>query len=167
MKNAKIVKQVMKHIKIRRYEAKDRDQVWNLHNRCLYDVGAHAGNGPWDDDLHHINSIYLKAGGEFLVGEFNDEIVGMGALLRISKKCAEIKRMRIAPEFQRKGIGQLILKELENKAKQLGYEVLKLDTTTKQIAAQRLYEKNKYQLKAKTKYGPFRVLIYEKDITKF
>ncbi len=53
--------------KIRRYKNSDHDEVWSLHNLALKKVGAHPGNGPWDDDLHHISSVYINRGGEFLV----------------------------------------------------------------------------------------------------
>ena len=43
-------------MEVRRYRAGDHDAVWDLHNVALNEVGAHMGNGPWDDDLHHIEA---------------------------------------------------------------------------------------------------------------
>ena len=68
---------------IRRYREADHDAVWALHNLALHQVGAHAGNGPWDDDLHHVPAEYLDSGGEFLVGVVDARIVAMGALKRL------------------------------------------------------------------------------------
>ncbi len=42
--------------------------MWDLHNLALEHAGAHAGSGPWDDDLSAIRETYLEGGGEFLVG---------------------------------------------------------------------------------------------------
>lgn len=68
----------------------------------------------------------------------------MGAVRRTSADKAEIKRLRVHPDMQRRGFGQQILSELEIRAAGLGYRVLHLDTTTNQVAAQALFAKNGY-----------------------
>ncbi len=149
---------------VRRYQPTDYEAVWQLHNLALHQVGAHAGNGPWDDDLHHIEMVYLQNGGEFLVGVLDGQIVAMGALERIDATHAQIKRMRVHPDHQRRGYGQAILTHLETRAVELGYTRLTLDTTTLQVGAQRFYEKNGYRQFAQTTYGPFQVLLYQKEL---
>ena len=67
-------------MKIRRFRREDAEAVWSLHNLALHDVGAHAGDGPWDYDLHAIEKVYLKGGGEFLVGIVDGRLIAMGAL---------------------------------------------------------------------------------------
>jgi GNAT superfamily N-acetyltransferase len=116
-----------------------------LHNKALDQVGANLGEGPWNDDLKDIKKNYLDNGGEFLVGIIDGTITAMGAIRRVGAGTAEIKRMRVDPQYQRKGFGQRILSLLEEFALQNGYTHLKLDTTTLQIAARRLYEKNGYR----------------------
>src|SRR4051794_18882364 len=115
-------------LQIRRYQSGDHDQVWNLHNIALWQVGAHAGNGPWDNDLHDIEEVYLNNGGEFLVGVLDGQIVAMGAIRRITPDKAEVKRMRVHPDHQRRGFGRQILTALEDRARELGYHTLTLDT---------------------------------------
>lgn len=149
---------------IRRYRDSDHDAVWALHNLALLEVGAHAGSGPWDDDLQHIESVYLEDGGEFLVGTCDGNIVAMGALKRTSPERAEIKRMRVHPDYQRRGFGQAILTRLESRARKLGYRVLHLDTTTLQHAAQKLYIKNGYKEVGRGAYGKFEIILYEKQL---
>jgi ribosomal protein S18 acetylase RimI-like enzyme len=156
--------QLTKAIDIRRYQAKHQEQVWNLHNAALHDVGAHLGNGPWDEDLKNIETQYLKNNGDFLVGLIDDNVIAMGALRRVDEDVAEIKRMRVHPEYQRRGYGQLMLLQLESRAMQLGYKKLVLDTTTKQVGAQRLYEKNGFTEYGMTKVGPFDVILYRKEL---
>jgi ribosomal protein S18 acetylase RimI-like enzyme len=138
--------------------------VWELHNLALNQVGAHAGNGPWDDDLHNIDEVYLKSGGEFLVGCLAGRVVAMGALKRTGERRAQITRMRVHPECQRRGFGQAILSLLEERARELGYHQLHLDTTVQQTAAQELYLKNGYRQTGRTRYGRFEVLLFEKEL---
>jgi len=154
----------MKGLIIRKYQESDYEEVWNLHNIALDSVGAHGGNGPWDEDLKNIEKVYLNNDSEFLVAVMDNKIVGMGALLKKDNSKAEIKRMRVLPEYQSKGIGKLILNKLENTAKKLGYKKLILDTTIEQIIAQKLYEKYGYKKTGRTEMGRFECILYEKEI---
>jgi ribosomal protein S18 acetylase RimI-like enzyme len=140
--------------------------MWELHNLSLNQVGAHAGNGPWDDDLHHVENEYLEKGGEFLVGTTGNKIVCMGALLKKSGTTAEIKRMRVHPDYQRRGFGQKMLVELERCASRIGYSHLYVDTTTKQVPAQKLYEKNSYIESGRYDFAGFKVIRYEKNLSR-
>jgi GNAT superfamily N-acetyltransferase len=111
---------------------------------ALEPIGIYITHGPWDEDLYQIDAAYLKSGGEFLVGTLDGRIVAMGAIRKTSADQAEVKRMRVHPDFQRRGFGQAILDALEAKARDLGYKMIHLDTSTIQTAAQRFYAKNGY-----------------------
>ncbi len=54
---------------LRRYEPADREAVAYLHVHAIQQAGAYLGRGPWDDDVYAIEQVYLKNGGEFLIGE--------------------------------------------------------------------------------------------------
>ena len=132
-------------MEVRRYRSADHDSVWDLHNVALNEVSAHVGNGPWDDDLHHIEAEYISTGGEFSVGIIDGRIVAMGALKRLTDTRAEICRMRVHPEFQRRGLGTRMLWKLEERARELGFQTLTLDTTAGQVAAMGMYRKAGYE----------------------
>ena len=66
-------------LEIRRYQPADHDEVWKLHVLGLQHVGAYLGAGPWDDDLHHIEDIYLRDRGEFLIRTIDERMMAMGA----------------------------------------------------------------------------------------
>ena len=107
-------------LEVRRYRDTDHDEVWTLHVLGLQQAGVYAGDAPWDDDLHQVERVYLNKRGEFLVGTYASRIVAMGAFKQTSDERAEIKRMRVHPDFQGRGFGQLILQELEAQARALG-----------------------------------------------
>ena len=151
-------------LRVRRYEASDRDDVWLLHRLALEPTGAIPRYADWADDLHHIEDVYLDRGGEFLVGVIDREIVAMGALRRTSEDRAEIRRMRVHPEFQRRGLGERLLEALESRAAELGYVTLHLETTVQQHAAQRLYLKSGYAEVGRGVVDGFEVIRYEKAI---
>ena len=149
-------------MEVRRYRPSDHDPVWELHNVALNEAGAHAGNGPWDDDLHRIEGEYIEAGGEFYVGSIDGRIVAMGALKCLSDDCAEICRMRVHPDFQRRGLGTKMLSALEERARELGYRSLTLETTAGQVAAIGMYLKAGYGEVAMVRKLGFDVLMFEK-----
>ena len=147
---------------IRRYEPADREAVRQLHDDALNDAGAHLGDGPWDKDLDDVETVYLKNGGEFLVGVLEEKIVAMGALRRDPEGRAWITRMRVSPGLQGRGIGQRLLDDLHHRATELGYDRLHLDTTVQQGAARRLYERNGYVEVGRGTVGPFCCIYYER-----
>lgn len=158
---------------LRRYTSADQEAVEHLHVFAIQQVGAYLGRGPWDDDVYAIEEVYLKQRGEFLVGECDGLVVAMGALKYTSPGRAEIKRMRVHPEYQGRGYGQLMLDELEARARALGYQTLHLDTSILQIPAQRLYEKNGFREAGRDTYlqeaggdtyQQLEVILYEKQL---
>jgi ribosomal protein S18 acetylase RimI-like enzyme len=158
---------------VRRYIASDQEAVEHLHVSAIQQTGAYLGRGPWDDDVYAIEETYLKNEGEFLIGEEDGLFVAMGALKRTDVQRAEIKRMRVVPAYQGRGYGQRILDELEARARSLGYRTLHLDTSTLQIPAQKLYEKNGFREVGRDSYrqqtGPasyqmLEVILYEKQL---
>ncbi|MFP4053687.1 MAG: GNAT family N-acetyltransferase [Phycisphaerae bacterium] len=158
----------MSGLHLRRYEPGDHDSVWHLHNLALQDVGAHGGKDDWDDDLHHVEEAYLAGGGEFLVGEADGRLVAMGALELTGDRRGKIKRMRVHPDYQRRGFGRRILQTLTETARRLGLRSLHLDTTTKQTAAQALYESEGFRCTGTQEYRNgdlrFTLLLYEKPL---
>ena len=151
-------------LEIRCYQPADNPAVWELHHRALGPTGAYFRDGIWDADLDDIPNHYLQNGGEFLVGTLDGKIVAMGAFRKKSTTLAEIKRMRVLPEYQSKGFGQAIFNQLEAKAIQRGYTELCLDTTTLQIAAQKMYEKNGFTATGRGQLPPFEVIYYHKNL---
>lgn len=88
----------------------------------------------------------------------------MGGLRRSSPGIAEISRMRVHPDVQRRGFGQTILQTLEVRASELGFSALHLDTTIQQVAAQGLYVKNGYAEVGRARSGRSDIILYEKRL---
>jgi ribosomal protein S18 acetylase RimI-like enzyme len=89
-------------------------------------------------------------------------LIGMGGLRPHAADTGEIKRMRVDPRYQRRGLGQEILDRLEVRARELRYRRLVLDTTTLQLAAQALYRTNGYVETGRGVQGRFELIFFEK-----
>jgi ribosomal protein S18 acetylase RimI-like enzyme len=151
-------------LELRPFRDDDAEAVWRLHNLALDRAGAHGGPGPWENDLRDIPATYLDEGGDFLLGLLDGKLVAMGGLIRRSPGEAEIKRMRVHPDFQRRGFGRLLLERLEERARALGCRTIRLDTTEEQIAARRLYEGAGYRETGRRQTARFLFIDYAKTL---
>lgn len=157
----------MDKLKIRRYKASDNPVVWELHWLGLAELGVKPIPSPFDQDLYDIENVYLN-NGDFIVGEFRGKVIAMGAFRKIKDGMVEIKRMRVHPDYQRKGFGQKILQELEKRAKEMGYKRATLFTDIINTKAINFYKKNGYkEFKKDTLYirnSVVKVIYYEKNL---
>lgn len=99
--------------------------------------GSSGKNSFQDWEMKNRKFVFVKA---FLA----NETVGCGAIRPISNKIAELKRMY--SRYYRKGIGKQVLIYLENKAKELGYQEIWLETRKLNQEACNFYLKNGYKL---------------------
>lgn len=79
--------------------------------------------------------------GVFVVATLDGEPVGCGALRRLDGATGELKRMFVAPEARRLGVGRGLLGELERHARALGLSRLVLETGVEQHEALAMYER--------------------------
>lgn len=127
-------------LRIRRYRPGDHAEVFALHQECLAQVGLRPGDGVYyDDDFGKVEEVYFRANGEFLVGELRGEIAAIGGLRRVDEFVGEMVRLRVRPDRQGQGYGAAVVTVLEERAAELGYRVLRADTTVKQPVALELY----------------------------
>jgi GNAT superfamily N-acetyltransferase len=79
--------------------------------------------------------------GEVFILEVGGQVVGMCVLKELQKGVGEIKRMYVRPDYRGNGYGSFILDRLEERAREFGYKVLRLDTNKFMKAAQHVYYK--------------------------
>ncbi len=101
-----------------------------------------------------------------MVGEIDGKIIAMGGFRKKSSDTVEMKRMRVDPQFQRRGYGQLILNMLEQRAREMGYKKMILDTTIRSKAAVSLYIKNGYKETGRRDVAQFNTVLifFEKQL---
>ena len=73
-----------------------------------------------------------------------DGIVGCGAIKEYAADTMEVKRMYVPADKRGQGIASVILRELENWAREMNYKKCILETGLAQPEAIRLYQKNDY-----------------------
>lgn len=167
-------------LSIRRFRSPDVPRLQELNETALRQVDAYV-EGVTDGDLGEIAESYVDPGGEFLVGEGDGKIVAMGALKPVDpddgtcfaanrlesgeRPAAEITRMRVDPDHQQQGYGTRMLERLETRAHDLGFAVLVLDTTRRQVGACRLYERFGYERIDVVQWREYEVCCYRKRLS--
>ena len=82
--------------------------------------------------------------GVFLVGYEEGVATCCGGLKRLDDETCELKRMYVIPAARGRGVARILLTALEDRARELGYGVARLDTGPRQPGAQHLYESAGY-----------------------
>jgi GNAT superfamily N-acetyltransferase len=99
--------------------------------------GGGVGSGASPSD-------FTPPTGAFLVIYAAGKPVAGGGLKRDDDGVAEIKRMYVVPHARRQGLGRQLLEALEDKARELGYARIRLDTGERQPHAQAMYQRAGY-----------------------
>ena len=150
---------------IRRYSTADHDDVWRIHLLVISAAGIEPTHQHYHD-IFHIHEQYLNSGGEFLVGTGSKgTVVAMGGLKKLDEKRAEIKRLRVHPDFQKRGYGQKLLTQLEQRAAELGFNHIYLDALTSQEGAKVMFLNNGYEPKGTSVIDGFHVNLFEKSLS--
>jgi len=82
--------------------------------------------------------------GDFLVGYEDGLAVCCGGLKRLPDGAAEIKRMFVVPGARGRGMARTLLLALEDRARAMGFTIVRLDTGPKQPRASALYRSAGY-----------------------
>ena len=102
---------------------------------------------PWHQPIETAtDELENKAYNAYLNNE-DGEIVACGRLQENENKTGQIRYMAVANGQQGKGFGKLILKALEEKAKEIGITTIELQARENAVA---FYERHDYHLKEKS-----------------
>jgi GNAT superfamily N-acetyltransferase len=108
---------------------------------------------------------FAAPGGTFLVAYAGERPVGCGGLKRLDARRAEVKRLYVAPEARGAGVARQLLRGLELAARTRGYDVVRLDTGSRQPAALELFRSAGYLAVDDYNGNPFASHWLEKRLT--
>jgi ribosomal protein S18 acetylase RimI-like enzyme len=95
----------------------------------------------FDQELKTLPGKYAPPEGRLLLAYSDEELAGCIALRKLDDRICEMKRLFLRPNFRGKGHGRLMIDELVQQAREIGYERMRLDSLPgKMDAAIALYE---------------------------
>jgi ribosomal protein S18 acetylase RimI-like enzyme len=149
---------ITNHIKLQKITLDDSKDLYTL----MKEVYPHAYQHFWKDNGDwYVNSQYSKKNiekellepkADYFFVVFKDEVIGNFRVLWDEKlkgfegkKTVKLHRIYLHPKTQGNGIGKILLRWLENKATEKGYEFIWLDAMDEQPQAFQFYKKQGYQ----------------------
>ncbi len=106
------------------------------------------GTVYFDEGLDHLSGYYDDPGRAYYVLVDEDVLIGGIGLAEFNgfDKCCELQKLYLSDEAKGQGLGYKMIKYIEDKARELGYEQMYLETHTNLEAAIHIYKKMGYSL---------------------
>ena len=121
--------------------------------RLIKDLDAYLAVSDGEEHSFYAQFNKVDLIKHVVLASYNEIIIACGAIKQYDPKTMEIKRMFTSSDYRGKGIAGLILIELQNWTKEMGFENCILETGKRQREAIRLYKKSGYEVI--TNYGQY------------
>lgn len=112
----------------------DQQRITDISIKILSEAGFKF-DPKYDSDFFALEDEYLKTGGCIIVAKDLDQIIGCVMVKKITTGTAEIRRLRLLPEYRGKGTGKKLLQAAIIFCKEAGFTRTTLDTTKKNHVA--------------------------------
>ncbi len=162
----------MVNIRIRTFQTADAPVVRRLFARGQLDFAAGFEEAvkayiqrSLVDDLADIPLHYLNGPDSgFWVADIQGQVKGMVGVQRRSEEEAELRRMSVAADTRRSGIGGMLLETVEAFCRERGYRRITLSTVAHLQPAIAMYRKFGYRLTDAEPYGVMTVQYFVKHL---
>jgi len=134
------------HLKFRSATNDDREQVQSLVFGVLAEFNLEPDPDATDADLQNIEANYINRGGVFdVIEDENGKLVGTFGLYPLDTHTCELRKMYLIPSVRGQGLGKHILRKAVERAKEMGFKEMVLETSSKLVAAIQLYRQFGFQ----------------------
>lgn len=108
---------------------------------CDKDFKEYLNKQNYDDELEHLESKYGLPYGRLYLAFCDNKLAGCIGLRKIDAESCEMKRLYVKPNFRGNNIGKILVKQIIEDAKAIGYKHILLDTFPFLETAIKLYKK--------------------------
>lgn len=124
--------------------AADMKIAKSLINEYMDELGVDLCFQGVDEELATLPGPYAKPDGIIYFGILEGATVptAMIALKKLDDKTCEMKRLYVTPEHRSSGMGEALVKQLLISAKDMSYEIMRLDTLARLKPAIALYQRH-------------------------
>ncbi len=129
---------------IRQWQPQDRCPAAEVIRTVLAEYGLGWEPNGADIDVIEVEKHYQQ--GEFWVVEHQGSIVGTAAYYPVARgeNAVEIRKMYLQPHVRGQGLGRYLLRLLESRIMEKGFQQIWVETATVLSEAVRLYETSGY-----------------------
>ena len=108
----------------------------------------------FSEELATIPGKYAIPEGCILLAEDSGQFVGCVALRPLEDKICEMKRLFVRSDYRGRGIGRMLACSVIDKAREIGYEKMRLDTVATMKEARTLYYSLEFRNIKAYRYNP-------------
>ena len=110
----------------------------------------------FSQEVAELSVAYAPPQGCILLAELSGHIVGCVALRPLEDQVCEMKRLYVMPDYRGHGIGRTLACEVIARARDKGYEKMRLDTIDSMKAAKSLYTSLNFRTIKAYRYNPLK-----------
>ena len=151
-------------MRLTRYQLEYQEPMLALHCSAIDGFVLGMSRAEDEADLLAIEQVYLRDGGEFLVGFIGERLIAMGGFKRLPDGLGELRRMQIARDLQGQGYGTRLLQELERRAFRSGIRTICLEAARIRPLTLEFYRKHGYHECGQSFYGSIETVKFSKKL---
>lgn len=114
----------------------------------------------FDKELEHLPGEYTPPEGCIFLCKVTEDIAGCIALRKLEPGICELKRMYVRKGYRGKGMGKQLADKIIERAKEIGYRIMRLDTLRSMKTAIKIYEELGFRQIGAYRYNPFENAMY-------
>ena len=103
------------------------------------------GTAYYDESLNSLSAFYDRPGREYYVLVENGVVLGGIGLAEFSGDCCELQKLYMLDAAKGHGLGYVMIRFIEDRARALGYRRIYLETHSNLKAAIHIYERSGYR----------------------
>jgi putative acetyltransferase len=138
----------------------DFESGQKLFKEYAASLGVDLSFQGFDAELENVHLQYSAPAGALLLAMNNGLAIGCTGIRQLDAETAELKRMYVQDEYRGLGIGMALLKRSMQRAKELGYKKMRLDTLKNMTKAQELYSSFGFYEIPSYRFNPLEGTIY-------
>lgn len=118
------------------------------------------------EELVDLRRLYAPPDGCLFLAIFGDQCVGCVASRRLDGHMCEMKRLYVSPRFRNRGIGKRLAEAVIERARDIGYLRMRLDTVPSMERARALYHSLGFREIQPYRLNPIEGAVFmERDLT--
>ena len=150
---------------IENLRAQDTDAAKAVIQQYLIWLGVDLSFQNIDEELADFPGKYQGPAGAFLVAKAGATLVGCVGLRKLESGICEMKRLFVLDSHKGRGIGDALIRQIIQQARDLGYLRMRLDTLSTMGKAQSLYRRHGFVEIPKYTENPLSGAVFmEKDL---
>jgi GNAT superfamily N-acetyltransferase len=114
----------------------------------------------FEKEISDLSAQYSEPTGCIILCYENDKPIGCVGLRKFAEDVCEMKRLYLRKEAHGKGIGRVLANKIIEKAKELGYKKMQLDTIETMKEAIALYKSMGFKEISPYRFNPVQGVIY-------